>query len=392
VTAQFLTGPAILRDGAWRQGLGILIDHGTIRAILPAGETPAAEKVVLPPDWLLAPGLIDIQVNGGGGVLFNDLPAAAVAQEIAAAHRKLGTTSILPTLITDTLPAMQQAARAALRAVTPQSGVIGIHFEGPFLSPLRPGVHRRDLIRRPSDDDLVLLEALAGELPGPVLVTLAPEMMADATLDRLAAVGVILSAGHSAAGYARMEAALAHGVRGFTHLFNAMQAPAARDPGIVAAALLHGPSFCGVIMDGIHVHTPMLRLLLRAKAADRIILVSDAMPPVGTKATDFMVQGRRIFRREGRLTTQDGTLAGADICLADAVRFAVGLGVPSAVAVEMASTVPASFLGIGHKLGRIAPGLRADLLLLNQGLEVVGTWLAGAWEGEWSGVAEGLWA
>ena len=387
MTAQFITGPAILRDGAWRQGLGVLIDHGVIRAILPDGETPHAERVALPPDCKLAPGLIDIQVNGGGGVLFNDQPAASTAHEMAAAHRRLGTTSILPTLITDTLPAMQLAALAARAAVTPQSGVIGIHFEGPFLSPKRPGVHHRDLIRPAGEDELALLESLAAHLAGPVLLTLAPEMMADATLERLSEAGVILSAGHSEAGYARMQVALSHGVSGFTHLFNAMPAPSARDPGIVAAALLNETGFCGVIMDGIHVHAPMLRLLLGAKPWDRIILVSDSMPPAGTDMTDFMLQGQRIFRSQGRLTTQDGTLAGADICLADAVRFAVGLGVPSEAALEMAAAVPAAFLGIGHRLGRIAPGLRADLVLLTPGLEVMGTWLAGVWDGARSGLA-----
>jgi len=375
----FLTGAHILQNTAWLPAHGVLFGDGVIEGVLPEAEAVEAHRVALPPGSLLAPGLVDIQVNGGGGILFNDDPTPAAARAIAAAHRRLGTTSILPTLITDTPEIFVRAAGGAETA----PGVIGIHFEGPFLSPARPGVHHPATIRAPQDADLDLLRLLAQRLDGKVLLTLAPEMVDDATLRRLRAAGIILSAGHSAASFERTVAALAAGITGFTHLYNAMPPPTARDPGIVAAALLHPQAFCGVIADGYHVHPAMLRLLLHSRPADRIMLVSDAMPPTGTDATRFELQGRTIFRRDGKLVTEDGTLAGADLCLMGAVRTATKLlGLTPAQALTMASAVPAAFLGLERELGSIAPGCRADMLLLTPEMEVAGTWLRGAWQGE----------
>jgi N-acetylglucosamine-6-phosphate deacetylase len=242
----------------------------------------------------------------------------------------------------------------------------------------RSGVHQAALIRAPEEADLVCLEALARRLPGPVLLTVAPETVDPPTLRRLREAGIVLSAGHSAAAFDVTQAALAAGLSGFTHLFNAMPPLSARQPGIAAAALLHPDSWCGVIADGIHVHPAMLCLLLASRPADKIILVSDAMPPAGTEATSFDLQGRTIHRREGRLVTEDGILAGADLSLAQAVRRAVEfLGISAAEALGMASSAPAAFLGIDTMRGHIKPGYIADLVLLTEGLEVLGTWLAG---------------
>ncbi len=377
--ARLLTGAAILHRGEWLAGHGVLVQGGTIRAVLPEGGDIAAPRTHLPPGSKLAPGLVDVQVNGGGGILFNDAPTAEAARAIAAAHRKLGTTAILPTLITDTKAVFSSAAEAAQTG----QGVIGIHFEGPFLSQAKPGVHRADLIRPPDESDLLGLEALAARLDGPVLLTLAPETVPCADLRRLRAAGLVLSAGHSAASFEQCEAALAAGVTGFTHLFNAMPPLAARAPGITAAALLHRQAWCGVIADGIHVHPAMLRLLLASRPANRAMLVSDAMPPTGTDDAVFNLQGRTIFRRDGCLVTEDGTLAGADLCLMEAVRRIVQLtGISDAQALTMASEVPAAFLGLAERFGSIAAGRQADMVLLTEGLEVIGTWLAGQWQGE----------
>ncbi len=375
-----MTGAAILTDGAWQSGRGVLVQDGAILAVIPDTAPVTADIVALPPETLLAPGLIDIQVNGGGGVLFNDAPTPEAARAIAAAHRSLGTTSILPTLITDTEAAMRQAAQAVEGSCP---GILGVHFEGPFLSPARPGVHARALIRAPRETEVILLAELAQRLDGVVLLTLAPEVVDDAVLRRLAEAGVILSAGHSEADYERVVGAVAAGLRGFTHVFNAMPGPSARAPGLVAAALLDPATWCGVIADGVHVHPAMLRLLLAAKPPGRVMLVSDAMPPVGTSCARFELQGRRILRGNGRLTTEDGTLAGADICLADAVRVAVAtLGLDAAQALTMASTSPATFLGLQDRVGRIAAGCRADFVLLSPSLDVLGTWLGGQFQGE----------
>jgi N-acetylglucosamine-6-phosphate deacetylase len=375
MSARFLHGCDVLVPGGRLAGHGVLLEGGRIAAVLPAGASPAAQRVALPPECLLAPGLIDVQVNGGGGVLFNDTPSAEAALAMAAAHRALGTTAILPTLITSEPDCMRAAAAALAPAVTAGAGVAGIHFEGPFLSPARPGVHRADLIRAPAEDDLLLLEALAGG-PGRVVLTLAPECVAPAVQARLAAAGVILCAGHSEADFAAVGGA----IRGVTHLFNAMPPPAARAPGLAAAALL-GDFYAGIIVDGIHVQVPMLRLLFGVKSAARIMLVSDAMSVAGTALDEFMLQGQRILRRDGRLQTEAGTLAGADLCLAQAVRNAVSLlGLDVAQAVAAASAVPAAFLRLEHERGRIAPGLRADLVLFSAELEVAGTWVGGRWE------------
>ena len=381
MTAVFLTGAAVLQDGGWLHGHGVLVQGGLIAGVLPEAAIVQAAHIGLPPGSLLSPGLVDVQVNGGGGVLFNDAPTAQAARGIAAAHRRLGTTSILPTLITDTAASMRQAADA-VRATTAQDGIAGIHFEGPFLSPARPGVHDRTLFRSAAEPDLRLLETLAAELDGTVLLTLAPEHVNDATLRRLAEADVVLSAGHSEASFDRTTEAIEAGLRGFTHVFNAMPPAAARDPGLAAAALLDPNTWCGVIADGVHVHPAMLRLLLAAKPAGRVMLVSDAMPSVGTAAASFQLQGRTILRRGGMLTTPEGTLAGADISLADAVRCCVRLlGLSSAAALTMATEAPAAFLRQQARIGRIAPGCRADLLLLSGTLDVLGTWLGGQWQG-----------
>jgi len=380
MSACFLTGAAILRDGGWLHDHGVLLQDGVIRAILPDGSAVAADRVALPAGSLLAPGLIDIQVNGGGGILFNDAPTAQAARAIAAAHRRLGTTSVLPTLITDTRETFCQAVEHAWTG----PGVLGIHFEGPFLSQARPGVHPAALIRPPDEADLAMLCGLAGRLDGRVLLTLAPETVTDEAVRRLCAAGIKLAAGHSAASFERVSAALAAGLTGFTHMFNAMPSPAGRDPGIVAAALLDGGSYCGVIADGIHVHPAMLRLLLACRGVERVMLVSDAMAPAGTDATEFWLQGRRILRRDGRLVTEGGVLAGADLCLAEAVRRAVRLaGLSPAQALTMASSVPAAFLGLADRVGSIAVGLRADLVLLSADLDVLATWLGGDDQGFW---------
>lgn len=377
---QVLAGGQVLTPDGLRSGLAVVLAGARIEAVVPAGEAgPATTR--LASDAILAPGFIDAQVNGGGGVLFNDDPSPAGLRAITAAHRRFGTTGLLPTLITDAPERMQAAAEAVVAAMAePGSGVLGVHFEGPFISTERPGVHDPRHIRPITAADVDFLAGCAARLPGSVLLTVAPECVPDETLERLAAAGVILSAGHTAASFERMRAAFGLGVRGATHLFNAMPQPASRAPGPAAAAMLDAGSWCGIIADGIHVHPAMLRLALRCKTPGRVYLVTDAMPPTGTDATGFRLGGRTILRRDGRLTAEDGTLAGADIDMAAAVRNAVGmLGVEPAEALRMASTCPADFLRLADR-GRIAPGCQADLVQLSPDLRVEGSWVAGEWQ------------
>ena len=322
-----------------------------------------------------------MQVNGGGGIGFNETPTLRGALAIAAAHRRLGTTGVLPTVITDTPAEMRAAAEAAAAAAAiPGSGVLGVHLEGPFLSPERAGVHRQHFIRPPEEADIAWLCTLPRPSGGRVLQTLAPEQVPPATISRLASAGIRVSGGHSAASLEETQAALRAGMSGFTHLFNAMPPLAGRAPGIAVAAMTDPASCCGIIVDGIHVHPAMLRLALAAKPAGGMLLVSDAMPPARTALSEFMLQGRRVLRRNARLETEDGVLAGADLDLCGAVAQAIALlGLAPEEALRMASLYPARFLGLDRQLGRLAPGYRADIVLLDDRLRAAGSWLAGSW-------------
>jgi N-acetylglucosamine-6-phosphate deacetylase len=293
-----------------------------------------------------------------------------------AAHRRFGTTSFLPTLISDDLPVVRAAigaVREAIAAGVP--GVAGVHLEGPFLSAARKGTHDAGKFRDLDADAVALLTSLDA---GRTLVTLAPEETTPQTLERLARAGVILSAGHTNATYAQMREALDHGVRGFTHLFNAMSPFQHRAPGVVGAALHHRASWCGLIVDGHHVDPVALQLALRCKPHDRFMLVTDAMASVGADRDDFLLQGKRITVRDGRCIDESGVLSGSALDMASAVRNAVAmLEVPLAEAVRMASTYPAEFLGLGREIGRIAPGYRADLVAAGDDLAIHETWIAG---------------
>ncbi|MBN8229056.1 N-acetylglucosamine-6-phosphate deacetylase [Corallococcus macrosporus] len=375
--ARVFTGDQVL------EGHAVVLEGDSVHAVVPASAIPLNAAVhTLPGDTLLAPGFVDVQVNGAGGVLFNDTPTVEAALAIASAMRACGTTGLLPTFITDDAARMRDACEAALTATSrPDSGVLGIHLEGPFISRERAGVHVPSFIRTPDPRDLDYLTALPRRFAahgGRVLMTLAPECVDDATLRRLATSGVVLSAGHTAATSERTTQALHAGVRGFTHLFNAMPPVMNRQPGPVVAALTQDDAWCGVIADGVHVHADNLRLLLKVKPPGKVFLVTDAMPPVGTPVTSFTLQGRTILRRHGRLETEDGTLAGADIDLTAAVRHCVhSLGVPLEDALRMASLHPATFIGLHGHRGRIAPGQRADLVLLKPDLSVHSTWVGG---------------
>jgi N-acetylglucosamine-6-phosphate deacetylase len=325
---------------------------------------------------LLLPGFIDLQVNGGGGVLFNDAPSVESIRAIGAAHRRFGTTAFLPTLISADLDIVARAiaaVRTAIAAGVP--GVLGIHIEGPFLNVARKGVHDPAKLRELGPSGLGLLSSLRG---GRTLVTLAPEMTTPELIEQLVAAGVVVSAGHTNASYAEIRAALAHGLTGFTHLFNAMSQLTGRAPGAVGAALDDQQSFCGIIVDGAHTDPVVLRIALRCKPLDRFILVTDAMPSVGTNQGWFELQGRRIDVRDHACWDEDGRLAGSNIDMASCVRNAVGmLGVPLPQAVRMASQVPAEFLGVAHEYGRIAAGQRANLVLTDDELNVHETWIDG---------------
>jgi len=360
-------------DGAVvRERTAVVVDGARIVGLVPQADLVRTIPVrVLPDGAWLAPGFIDLQVNGGGDVLFNDQPTVEGICAIAAAHRKFGTTSLLPTLITDSAEKMRLALHTADVAAAREPGVLGVHLEGPYLSPERPGVHDARHIRQPGPDDLALLTAPRN---GVLLVTLAPEVVPPGFIARLVAAGVRVSLGHSMATYRQAGAAMAEGLTGFTHLFNAMRPMSSREPGPIVQALESADAWYGLIVDGVHVDPAMLRLALRGRG--RAMLVTDAMPPVGGNQTGFDLVGKNIAVFDGRCVTDDGTLAGMATAVRNCVRL---LDVPLPDALRFASAHPAAFLGLEQMLGQLAPGYRADLVAFDPNdITVLATWVAGS--------------
>jgi len=371
-----LVNGRVMTDRGLVDGLAVRLQGERIAALGPAAEIAAGAEVRDLEGALLLPGFIDTQVNGGDGLLFNDEPTLATIARIGAAHRKFGTTGFLPTLISDDLGKVRiavEAARQAIEGGVP--GVLGIHIEGPYLNVARRGIHQASKLRRTDASSFALLTSLK---VGRTLVTLAPEATSLEMIERLVGAGVVVSAGHTNAPYAAVRAALDHGLSGFTHLFNAMSPLTSREPGAVGAALEDERAWCGIIVDGVHVDPVVLKLALRAHPHDRFNLITDAMPCVGSGQTSFQLQGKTIAVRDGACFDEAGTLAGSALDMAAAVRNAVGLlGLDLADASRMASRNPAEFLGLEHEYGRIARGCFADLVLLDDELRVMDTWIHG---------------
>jgi N-acetylglucosamine-6-phosphate deacetylase len=371
VNGRLLTGEGLV------SGQTVLLSGARIEALVDPKDARCTGAVTVDLEGqLLLPGFIDVQVNGGGGVLFNDDPTPESIHAIGAAHRRFGTTGFLPTLISDdfdTIARAIAAVQSALDAGMP--GVLGIHIEGPFLNESRRGVHDSKHLRLLDSSLVSLLSRLR---TGRTVLTLAPEMTTPDIIADLAAAGILVSAGHSEASFAATADAIAQGLRGFTHLFNAMARLEPRAPGIVGAALYDESTWCGIIVDGHHVDPIVLKLALRCKRHDRFMLVTDGMPAVGSSAPTFVLQGRTIRVIDGICRDENGILAGTALDMAAAVRNAVSLlGLDVAEAVRMASEYPAAFLGLGHELGRIAPGYRANLVLMDDELKVQKTWIEG---------------
>lgn len=338
-----------------------------------AGAEHAAE-LDLEGGWLV-PGFVDTQVNGGGDVLFNDSQDVATIARIGAAHLRYGTTAFLPTLISGTLDTIARALDAVDAAIAHGvPGVAGVHIEGPFLSVERKGIHDAGNFR-PLDDAALAL--LTRPRRGVLMVTLAPEHSPPDAIRVLADAGVIVSIGHSNASYEQTREAIAAGARGITHLFNAMSGLHHREPGVVGAALEDPSLYCGLIVDGVHVHPAAVRVALASRPLDRFLLVTDAMPSVGGERSEFMLNGELIRVEDGVCRNEAGTLAGCDLDMASAVRNMHGLGVPVEDAVAMASTNPAAFLGLSNSMGRLAPGCNADFVWLDRDLKPRGTWIGG---------------
>lgn len=363
-------------DGTQRHdGMALVIADGRVVEMRHAARLPASMPREVLPGGLLAPGFIDLQVNGGGGVLFNATPTPEAIRGIVATHARHGTTALLPTLITDTPAVTHQAIMAVRQAMAAGlPGCLGLHLEGPHLAVARKGAHDPALIRPMESDDLDMLTSTG---IGTLLVTLAPESVTPAQIAALAAAGVTVSLGHSDAGHDAIRAAAMAGASCVTHLFNAMSQLGGREPGLVGAALAMPELRCGIIADGIHVHPANLALAVRLKRSG-LFLVSDAMPPTGMPGETFALNGRTVTRRDGRLSLADGTLAGADLTMAGAVRVMVRqAGASVEEALRMASLYPAEAVGLAEDRGHLSPGARADIVHLDDALRPRATWIGG---------------
>jgi N-acetylglucosamine-6-phosphate deacetylase len=334
-----------------------------------------AERIILT-EGTLAPGFIDLQVNGGGDALFNADPSAACLHTIARAHRRKGTTSLLPTVLSNT-PQVHKAAATAVQEARSSglAGILGLHIEGPFFATARRGVHAQAHLRAADDEDIAWL---CGLRDFPVVLTLAPENFSPALISQLAASGIHVCAGHTEASYAQLVAAAAAGLSGVTHLYNAMSPLQTREPGCVGAALDTDTLWAGIIADGHHVHPAAIRLAQRLKPPGKLVLVSDAMATVGGSCSSFDLYGETISEQSGKLVNHEGRLAGSAIALIDAVRFCVEEAkISLEESLRMASCYPAGILGLADTLGSLHSGARADLVHFDDAFGVRNTWLCG---------------
>ncbi len=374
-----LAAPKIFDGDNWHDDAALVIEDGQISGIVPAAQISRLAEVEHLKSGFLAPGFVDVQVNGGGGVLFNNAPTLKGLAAICAAHTCLGTTALLPTLITDTPQTRDRAIAAGIEAWDKKiPGFAGLHLEGPHLSIAKKGAHDPALIRKMNGDDVEALADAREKLPI-VLTTLAPENVTPVQVRALVDAGVRVSIGHSDAGAEAANALLDAGASLVTHLFNAMSQLGGRQPGLVGAALNCGKAHVGLIADSHHVHPASMELALRAKRGPgRIFLISDAMSFAGTDDTELVLNGRKILRAGGRLTLEDGTFAGADLDMATAVHVMhKKVGVELGEALRMASLYPAEAVGLPGA-GTLGAGRHANMVWLSDDMEINATWIKGA--------------
>lgn len=349
----------------------LTIENGKVLSI--DGDTTCVDVVA---KGMVVPGYIDLQVNGGGGVLFNDSPSLDKLRTIITAHSQFGTTGLLPTLITDKVEVMAEAADAMSLAIAEKvPGILGIHFEGPHLSVAKKGTHVEEYIRPISDAEWQILER---KDIGQIIVTLAPETVSIDDIKHMVSLGIKVCLGHTNADYKTAQTAMDAGADGYTHLFNAMSPIQSREPGVTGCALLNDQASCGIIIDGHHVDYSTVKLALKAKPQGKVFLVTDAMSTIGTDQTEFSFFDRTVYLNDGRLTSTTGELAGAALDMATAVKNThVGIGVELDESIRMASQYPADYINQGTIRGNLLVGAQADFVILNGQLEVESTWIGG---------------
>lgn len=373
---QAITGATVFDGTGFVEKHAIIVDQGRIADILPENQLNTDVLRQQLDGGILAPGFIDLQVNGGGGELLNNNPSAAALEAMVSGHRQGGTTGLLPTLISDTPEKQRQCVAVVATAIASSAaGILGVHIEGPFFDLARRGVHNERYIRTLTPADM---EWLCSLRDFPVMVTLAPEHTQPGQISQLAEAGLLVCAGHTNAEYEAVKRALSEGLCGFTHLFNAMSQLQSRAPGVVGAALEDANSWCGIVVDGHHVHPAAVRVAHAAKAQGKLYLVTDAMATVGSANKSFELYGELISEKDGCLVNSEGRLAGSAISMMDAVRIATNsVGLPLDESLRMASLYPAQMLKLGQRKGRVAAGFDADLVHFSSDFQVLNTWVNG---------------
>jgi N-acetylglucosamine-6-phosphate deacetylase len=379
ITRRAIIGARIFDGMSWHEDSALVIADGKIEAIQSVSKLPDGIERIDAGGGMIVPGFIDLQVNGGGGVLLNEDPSLSGLRQICAAHAKFGTIGLLPTLITDTYEITAKTVEAGKKAKAEGvPGFLGLHLEGPHLSVARKGAHDPQLIRPMEEKDIDLMLSCKGGFDA-MMITIAPENVTAEQARRLSEAGFIVSLGHTDTTYETATDYAEAGVRTVTHLFNAMSPLGHRQPGVVGAALDIGSLYVGIIADGIHVHPAAMGVALRAKnGPGKTFIVTDAMSTIGTEIKSFTLNGREILRQDGRLTLADGTLAGADIDMISSVRFAhQALGLPVEEALRMASAYPAEAAWLDGRKGALKAGYDADFVVLTDGLDMKSTWIGG---------------
>lgn len=377
---QALVGARIFTGEIFLDNYALVIEGEMIAALIPRADLDEAIPQVLLDGGVLSPGFIDLQVNGGGGAFFTNDTSVSAIQIMLNGHRPTGTTSFLPTLISDTREVHQAGVKAIADAVAAGiKGVLGVHVEGPFFNMARRGAHNERYIRKMEQADIDwLVDSVKAQHAFKVMLTLAPEHADAGQIKQLTSAGVVVCAGHTDGHYDDVVAALKEGLSGFTHLYNAMRPTTGREPGVVGAALEDANSWCGIIIDTYHVHAASARIAYAAKPKGKMYLVTDAMSTVGSPDKSFQIYGETIYEKDGCLVNAEGRLAGSAIGMIDAVRLNTEwVGVELGESLRMASLYPAQYMQVDNQLGRLQAGFRADLVHFTDDYRVTHTWIAG---------------
>jgi len=324
---------------------------------------------------MLSPGFIDLQVNGGGGKLFNNAPDKESLNIIIEAHQYFGSTSIMPTVISDSLNILQKCTDTISNEINNNDSLLGVHIEGPFFNVKYRGVHQKQYINTINASYLSLFEKLDSF---PVMLTLAPECISIKQLKHLKSLGFKILAGHTDASYDQLEEAIKYGLDGFTHLFNAMGQISAREPSVVGSAFDFDETSASIIVDLHHVHPSLINLSFKQKPKGKLFFVSDSMATINHGEPSFELYDEVVSESNGRIINSDGKLAGSSITQIDAIKNAYKkCKIPLESAIAMATLYPAQYLGVSHYIGQLKQGHRANLAHFDSSFKVHNVWLSG---------------